>query len=140
MHKYNKIFVMICILIAVFGILTACSENKTNQKQKNKIENISVFDEAFYNGVKSVALVGTDMIIEDAKVIDEIKKNLLSVKTSKSNEDISDYYGTTILVFTYDDGASKTVSMTSELILDLGVTYNLETDICSLIRKKFVDK
>ena len=65
---------------------------------------------------------------------------ILSAKISKSNKNIFDYYGTTMLVFYYNDGSSKTVSMTSELILDLGITYDIENDICTLIKKKFIDK
>lgn len=138
MIRYGRKHIMVCILILTMGMLVACEEK--NKMKEDVEKNISIFEEAFYEGVKSVTIVGTDKCIDDKELIDEIKKDILSVGKSESNKDIFDYYGTTVLVFTYDDGSSKKISMTSELILDLGQTYSLDKDICSLIRKKFVDK
>lgn len=129
---------LVCISLITVGILVACTKNsKTSEDVKEKK---SVFDKTFYDGAKSVELVGSDMVIEDTEVIEEIKNYILSAKISRSNKNIFDYYGTTMLVFNFDDGSSKTVSMTSELILDLGVTYDTENDICTEIKKIFIDK
>ena len=129
---------LVCIFLITAGILVACTKNsKTSEAVKEKK---SVFDKTFYDGAKSVELVGSDMVIEDTEVIEEIKNYILSAKISRSNKNIFDYYGTTMLVFNFDDGSSKTVSMTSELILDLGVTYDTENDICTEIKKIFIDK
>ena len=129
---------LVCISLITAGILVACTKNsKTSEAVKEKK---SVFDKTFYDGAKSVELVGSDMVIEDTEVIEEIKNYILSAKISRSNKNIFDYYGTTMLVFNFDDGSSKTVSMTSELILDLGVTYDTENDICTEIKKNFIDK
>ena len=129
---------LVCIFLITAGILVACTKNsKTSEAVKEKK---SVFDKTFYDGAKSVELVGSDMVIEDTEVIEEIKNYILSAKISRSNKNIFDYYGTTMLVFNFDDGSSKTVSMTSELILDLGVTYDTENDICTEIKKNFIDK
>ena len=129
---------LVCIFLITAGILVACTKNsKTSEAVKEKK---SVFDKTFYDGAKSVELVGSDMVIEDTEVIEEIKNYILSAKISRTNKNIFDYYGTTMLVFNFDDGSSKTVSMTSELILDLGVTYDTENDICTEIKKNFIDK
>ena len=129
---------LVCIFLITAGILVACTKNsKTSEAVKEKK---SVFDKTFYDGAKSVELVGSDMVIEDTEVIEEIKNYILSAKISRSNKNIFDYYGTTMLVFNFDDGSSKTVSMTSELILDLGATYDTENDICTEIKKIFIDK
>ena len=136
--KKKHIYILIYILILTMGMFVGCEEK--NKMKEDVEKNISIFEEAFYEGVKSVTIVGTDKCIDDKELINEIKNEILSVGKSKSNKEIFDYYGTTILVFSYDDGSSKKISMTSELILDLGETYSLDKDICSLIRKKFVDK
>lgn len=138
MKKNIKRCMLVCISLITVGILVACTKNsKTSEDVKEKK---SVFDKTFYDGAKSVELVGSDMVIEDTEVIEEIKNYILSAKISRSNKNIFDYYGTTMLVFNFDDGSSKTVSMTSELILDLGVTYDTENDICTEIKKIFIDK
>lgn len=138
MNKNIKRCMLVCISIIAVGTLVACTKNSKmceHIKDKN-----SVFDKNFYDGVKSVALAGNNKVIDDTRIIEEIKNYILSAKISKSNKNIFDYYGTTMLVFYYNDGSSKTVSMTSELILDLGITYDIENDICTLIKKNFIDK
>lgn len=128
---------LVCISLITAGILVACTKNsKTSEAVKEKK---SVFDETFYDGVKSVELVGNNMVIDNIEVIEEIKNYILSAKKSRSNKNIFDYYGTTMLVFNYDDGSSKTVSLTSELIFDLGVTYDVENDICTAIKNLYVE-
>lgn len=63
------------------------SENEIIEKAKSIKEEVDLKNN-FYEDVKSVTFVGTDKCIEDQGIINEIKKEILSVGKSKSNKDI----------------------------------------------------
>lgn len=140
MKMSSKKLIVLLMMSVIVSTFIACSNNideKTESESNMKNDRVSIFDESFYKDLKAVSLVGTDIIIEKEEIIDEIKQLILNVPHSKSDEDIFDYYGTTVLVLMYNDGSSKTISMTGKLILDLGETYTLENNICSEIRAFF---
>lgn len=133
--KIGIVRIILCVGVIVCVIISC--KNKEMEEVSDIMENTMVFNEGFYENLKAISLVGTGIIIEDKEIIENIKQLILGVSYSESTENILNYYGTTILVMIYNDGSSKTVSMTSEYILDRGNTYELETDICSQIRAYF---
>ena len=140
MIKNSNRLMVIVIITTIMLLMVACTENA--HKNEDSTENTtsvvsSVFDENNYDGVKAISLFGKAEVIEDTNTIEEVKKLILNVDYSETDESILDYYGTTLLIMVCNDGSSRTVSMTSELILDGGKTYKVEEDICSKIREYF---
>ena len=132
---YKKI-VVICTLVIMLVGMVGCSRKDQSKDGETAVEK-SIMTTDFYQGVCSIELAGSNIIIEDKAIIEEIKNDILSLEITKSDKNISDYYGNTVLTFNYDDGSSKTVTMTSKFIYDLGETYYTNKDICTPIRQKF---
>lgn len=130
----------LCLIISTLTMLVACKGNE-NIKTMVGVDNMnaSVFEEEFYEDIKAISIMGTEKVIEDKEIIDKIINLIINVEHTVSEKDIMDYYGTTVLVMLCEDGTSRTVSMTSEMILDNGQTYSVKKDICSEIREYFED-
>lgn len=135
MRRNQRKLAAILIIGAVLSTFNACGKTSNERLESESTMNdvISIFDESFFDNAKAISLVEKDLTIEDEKIINEIKQLIINVPHTESDKNIYDYYGPTILTLTYSDGSSKTISLTSDLILDGGNTFALNEDICSEI-------